>query len=60
MGAPLMEAPEFRHWLESIAGADRYRHFLRALNGRCRWYKRFLWWQETLLVEAGVVAPSPT
>ena len=55
-----MNAAELRQRLESVAGADRYREFLRALNRRCRWHKRFLYWQESLLAKVGVVAPSPT
>ena len=55
-----MNAAELRQRLESIAGGDRYREFLRSLNSRCRWHKRFLFWQESLLAKAGVVAASAT
>jgi hypothetical protein len=55
-----MDAAELRQRLESVGGSGRYRVFLRALNRRCRWHKRFMYWQEALLAKAGVVATSAT
>jgi hypothetical protein len=40
---------EFRRSFAAFAGPDRYRQFLRALNGEGRWRGRFLYWQGELL-----------
>lgn len=55
-----MEADQFRNRLASVIGDDRYRQLLRALNSRCRWYKRFRYCDEVLLTKVGVVALSPS
>lgn len=44
-----MDVAEFRRSLAAYAGPERYRKFLRTLNGEGRWRGRFLFWQEELL-----------
>ncbi|MBA4189495.1 MAG: hypothetical protein C0467_16020 [Planctomycetaceae bacterium] len=40
---------EFRHAFARFVGPDKYRKFLRALNGEGRWRARLLYWQEEML-----------
>ena len=54
-----MNAVEFRKRLESVVGEGQYRRLVNSLNQGDRWLGRFRFWQEALLAEAGVTAPSP-
>src|SRR5262245_41126742 len=53
-----MDASEFRATFASFAGPDRYRQFVRALNGEGRWRGRFMYWQEELLARFAASIPS--
>jgi hypothetical protein len=50
-GSQPVDPIEYRRLFATFAGTDRYRQFLRALNGQGRWRGRFLYWQEELLAE---------
>jgi hypothetical protein len=52
-----MTASEFRELFRAFAGTDRYRRFIQALNPRCRWRGRFLYWQEQLLSRFAAEVP---
>ena len=54
-----MDIAGFRERLATIAGEERFWQIVASLNHTGRWKRRFLYWQEILLAEADVVAPSP-
>ena len=55
-----MDTRELRASFLRFAGQDRYRKFVRTINGACRSKNRLLFWQEELWQEfAATIADPP-